>query len=77
MLHSFPQYIGIAPSMTNIIGTYAFCNLHDVCEGDPICILAHLTFLLTSVCLTQHGERKVSESRGKELTALLTETLDV
>lgn len=31
MFHSFPQFIGIAPSFTNIIGTYAFCNLHDVC----------------------------------------------
>ena len=31
MFHSFPQFIGIAPSFTNIIGVYAMSNLHDVC----------------------------------------------
>lgn len=30
MLHSFPQYIGMAPSFTNILMVYSFCNLHDV-----------------------------------------------
>lgn len=33
MLSSFPQYIAIAPSMTNILNVYAFCNLHDVSWG--------------------------------------------
>ena len=30
MFHSFPQYIGIAPSFINILMVYSFANLHDV-----------------------------------------------
>ena len=30
MFHSFPQYIGLAPSFTNILMVYSFCNLHDI-----------------------------------------------
>ncbi|KAG8855624.1 Chitin synthase, class 2 [Tulasnella sp. 330] len=33
MFSSFPQYLLIAPSFTNILNTYAFCNLHDVSWG--------------------------------------------
>ncbi|KAK4699893.1 chitin synthase, partial [Phenoliferia sp. Uapishka_3] len=33
LLTSFPQYIAVAPSMTNILTVYAFCNLHDVSWG--------------------------------------------
>ena len=33
MFHSFPQYIGLAPSFTNILMVYSFCNLHDVSWG--------------------------------------------
>ncbi|KAH8924519.1 glycosyltransferase family 2 protein [Atractiella rhizophila] len=33
MFTSFPQYIGLAPSFTNILNVYAFCNLHDVSWG--------------------------------------------
>lgn len=33
MVSSFFQYILIAPSFTNILNTYAFCNLHDVSWG--------------------------------------------
>ncbi|POV94369.1 hypothetical protein PSTT_16894 [Puccinia striiformis] len=33
MLSSFPQYMGLAPSFTNILNVYAFCNLHDVSWG--------------------------------------------
>ncbi|KAH7105361.1 putativechitin synthase [Auriculariales sp. MPI-PUGE-AT-0066] len=33
MVSSFPQYLLIAPSFTNILNTYAFCNLHDVSWG--------------------------------------------
>jgi len=33
MLTSFPQYMGLAPSFTNILNVYAFCNLHDVSWG--------------------------------------------
>lgn len=28
MIHSFPQYMALAPSFTNILMVYAFCNLH-------------------------------------------------
>lgn len=30
---SMPQYLLIAPSFSNVIGVYAFCNLHDVSWG--------------------------------------------
>ncbi|GAA94465.1 glycosyltransferase family 2 protein [Mixia osmundae IAM 14324] len=33
MLHSFPQYLALAPSFVNILNVYAFCNLHDVSWG--------------------------------------------
>ncbi|KAE8209951.1 hypothetical protein CF327_g6124 [Tilletia walkeri] len=33
MITSFPQYMMIAPSFTNILNVYAFCNLHDVSWG--------------------------------------------
>ncbi|KAL9931712.1 hypothetical protein V8E36_009498 [Tilletia maclaganii] len=33
MVTSFPQYLMIAPSFTNILNVYAFCNLHDVSWG--------------------------------------------
>ncbi|TFK28777.1 glycosyltransferase family 2 protein [Coprinopsis marcescibilis] len=33
MVSSFIQYICIAPSFTNILNVYAFCNLHDVSWG--------------------------------------------
>ncbi|CED84153.1 glycosyltransferase family 2 protein [Phaffia rhodozyma] len=33
MLTSFPQYMLIAPSLTNVLNVYAFCNLHDVSWG--------------------------------------------
>jgi hypothetical protein len=33
LFHSMPQYLLIAPSFTNILNVYAFCNLHDVSWG--------------------------------------------
>ncbi|GAA5897829.1 hypothetical protein JCM8208_003169 [Rhodotorula glutinis] len=33
LLHSMPQFLLIAPSFTNILNIYAFCNLHDVSWG--------------------------------------------
>ncbi|KAG8689825.1 Chitin synthase, class 2 [Ceratobasidium sp. 423] len=33
MFTSFPQYMLLAPSFTNVLNTYAFCNLHDVSWG--------------------------------------------
>ena len=30
MFTSFPQYLALAPSFTNVLNVYAFCNLHDV-----------------------------------------------
>ncbi|WVQ74921.1 hypothetical protein IAR50_004529 [Cryptococcus sp. DSM 104548] len=33
MFSSFPQYMLLAPSFTNILNVYAFCNLHDVSWG--------------------------------------------
>ena len=33
MFSSFPQYLCLAPSFTNILNVYAFCNLHDVSWG--------------------------------------------
>ncbi|ORX38479.1 chitin synthase-domain-containing protein [Kockovaella imperatae] len=33
MISSFPQYMLLAPSFTNILNVYAFCNLHDVSWG--------------------------------------------
>ncbi|KAJ2931569.1 hypothetical protein H1R20_g5411, partial [Candolleomyces eurysporus] len=33
MFSSFIQYLCIAPSFTNILNVYAFCNLHDVSWG--------------------------------------------
>ncbi|KAG0150823.1 hypothetical protein CROQUDRAFT_37815 [Cronartium quercuum f. sp. fusiforme G11] len=33
MFSSFPQYIALAPSFTNVLNVYAFCNLHDVSWG--------------------------------------------
>lgn len=33
MFSSFFQYLCIAPSFTNILNVYAFCNLHDVSWG--------------------------------------------
>ncbi|KAI0729316.1 glycosyltransferase family 2 protein [Fomitopsis betulina] len=33
MFTSFPQYLALAPSFTNVLNVYAFCNLHDVSWG--------------------------------------------
>ncbi|KAG8893649.1 Chitin synthase, class 2 [Tulasnella sp. 417] len=33
MFSSFIQYLLLAPSFTNILNVYAFCNLHDVSWG--------------------------------------------
>ncbi|KIK65305.1 glycosyltransferase family 2 protein [Collybiopsis luxurians FD-317 M1] len=33
MFSSFPQYLALAPSFTNVLNVYAFCNLHDVSWG--------------------------------------------
>ncbi|KIR34715.1 chitin synthase [Cryptococcus deuterogattii MMRL2647] len=33
MFSSFPQYMLLAPSFTNVLNVYAFCNLHDVSWG--------------------------------------------
>lgn len=33
MFTSFPQYMLMAPSFTNVLNVYAFCNLHDVTWG--------------------------------------------
>ncbi|KAE9410457.1 glycosyltransferase family 2 protein [Gymnopus androsaceus JB14] len=33
MFSSFPQYLCLAPSFTNVLNVYAFCNLHDVSWG--------------------------------------------
>ena len=33
MFTSFPQYLLLAPSFTNVLNVYAFCNLHDVSWG--------------------------------------------
>lgn len=33
MLSSFIQYLCVAPSFTNVLNVYAFCNLHDVSWG--------------------------------------------
>lgn len=33
LFHSMPQFLLIAPSFTNILNVYAFCNLHDVSWG--------------------------------------------
>ncbi|KIM33668.1 glycosyltransferase family 2 protein [Serendipita vermifera MAFF 305830] len=33
MFTSLPAYICLAPSFTNVLNTYAFCNLHDVSWG--------------------------------------------
>ncbi|WVO13477.1 hypothetical protein L204_101097 [Cryptococcus depauperatus] len=33
MFTSFPQYMLLAPSFTNVLNVYAFCNLHDVSWG--------------------------------------------
>jgi len=33
LFHSFPQYLLVAPSFTNILNVYAFCNLQDVSWG--------------------------------------------
>lgn len=32
MFSSFFQYLCLAPSFTNVLNVYAFCNLHDVCS---------------------------------------------
>jgi chitin synthase len=32
MFSSFFQYLLLAPSFTNVLNVYAFCNLHDVCS---------------------------------------------
>src|SRR5882762_7599597 len=33
MFSSFFQYLCLAPSFTNVLNVYAFCNLHDVSWG--------------------------------------------
>ncbi|KAL1413394.1 Chitin synthase, class 7 [Vanrija albida] len=33
MFSSFPSYLLMAPSFTNVLNVYAFCNLHDVSWG--------------------------------------------
>ena len=33
MFSSFLQYLALAPSFTNVLNVYAFCNLHDVSWG--------------------------------------------
>lgn len=32
MFTSFFQYLLLAPSFTNVLNVYAFCNLHDVSQ---------------------------------------------
>jgi chitin synthase len=40
MFSSFPQYMLLAPSFTNVLNVYAFCNLHDVSvRPDPFAFL--------------------------------------
>ena len=38
MFSSFFQYLCIAPSFTNILNVYAFCNLHDVRQLMYACV---------------------------------------
>ena len=45
MFTSFGQYLALAPSFTNVLNVYAFCNLHDVSVGTSWCILVVLMFL--------------------------------
>lgn len=42
MFSSFLQYLCLAPSFTNVLNVYAFCNLHDVSE---VINMRHLVFL--------------------------------
>ena len=35
---SFLQYLLLAPSFTNVLNVYAFCNLHDVGGAFQICL---------------------------------------
>lgn len=44
MFTSFGQYLALAPSFTNVLNVYAFCNLHDVSIWFSRRILVILTF---------------------------------
>ena len=57
MFHSFPQYMLLAPSFTNVLNVYAFCNLHDV-SSVRFASLLEVTRLLASSLAPVDGERR-------------------
>ncbi|GAA5981736.1 hypothetical protein JCM11641_004230 [Rhodosporidiobolus odoratus] len=62
LLHSMPQYLLIAPSFTNILNVYAFCNLHDVSWGTKG---SDKVEALPSAKSKSDGEEKVVETHEK------------
>ena len=44
MFSSFPQYLLLAPSFTNVLNVYAFCNMHDVRPMSKDEVLADVRF---------------------------------
>ncbi len=62
MFSSFPQYLLLAPSFTNILNVYAFCNLHDVSWGTKGSDKAEA---LPSVSTSKAGGAKEAEEKMK------------
>ncbi|KAJ8294291.1 Chitin synthase 1 [Rhodotorula toruloides] len=62
LLHSMPQFLLIAPSFTNILNIYAFCNLHDVSWGTKG---SDKVDTLPAAQSKKDGEEKVVETHEK------------
>ncbi|GAA6028478.1 hypothetical protein JCM8097_007048 [Rhodosporidiobolus ruineniae] len=62
LFHSMPQFLLIAPSFTNILNVYAFCNLHDVSWGTKG---SDKVEALPAVNSKKDGEEKVVETQAK------------
>ncbi|GAA5862671.1 hypothetical protein JCM8547_003508 [Rhodosporidiobolus lusitaniae] len=62
LFHSMPQYLLIAPSFTNILNVYAFCNLHDVSWGTKG---SDKVEALPSAKSKKDGDTKVVETQEK------------
>ncbi|GJN90829.1 hypothetical protein Rhopal_003843-T1 [Rhodotorula paludigena] len=62
LFHSMPQFLLIAPSFTNILNVYAFCNLHDVSWGTKG---SDKVEALPAAQSKKDGEEKVVETHEK------------
>lgn len=81
MFSSFPQYLALAPSFTNVLNVYAFCNLHDVSRDAWLfqLIMSLISSFLRKVSWGTKGSDKaealpsVSSSKAKDADAPVVE----